>query len=133
MGFFDLFGKKPAAGPFVYDLDCSFTPLRLPSHRSGVVELFIRVRNNSDQEQLTSLVSVVPGVLGFEKLGLQHENETRLGMLKPGEERTIKLEVWSNQKTPPGLLKAKIFAISHYRDYAHILNEVRRIIDFRVA
>lgn len=133
MGFFDLFGKKPVTGPYLFDLNVSIHPLRLPAHHAGVAELTVRVRNNSDQELLTSVVAVLPRVLGFERIGLRQEHEQRLGPLKPGEERIVKIEVWSNQKTPPGAYVCKVFAISHYRDYAHILNEVRRIVDLRVA
>ena len=133
MGLLDLFGKKPVTGQFLFDLECSFHPLRLPAHKSDFGLLNVKVRNNSDQELLTSVVAVLPRELGFEKIGLQQEHEARLGLLKSGEERFLKIEVWSNQKTPPGIFKMKVFAISHYRDYAHILNEVRRILELRVA
>ena len=134
MGFFDsLFGKKQVLGPHIYSLECSFHPLRLSARHADWVDLEIRVRNNSDREMLTAVVAVVPKELGFEKIGLRQEHESRLGFMKPGEERFLKIQVWSNQKTPPGNFKMKVFAISHYRDYAHILNEVRRILELRVA
>jgi len=133
MGFFDFFGKKPVAGPYIFDLECSFHPFRLPSHQSDFVVLEVKVRNNSDQEFLTSVVAVLPRELGFEKIGLQQEHESRLGILKPGEERFVKIPVWATPKTPQGLYRVKVFAISHYRDYAHVLNEVKRTLELRVV
>lgn len=134
MGFFDnLFGKRQVATPYEYDLDCALHPFRLPAYRAEAVDLEVRIRNNSDQPLLTSVVVVVPRALGFEQIGLQQEHESRLGELKPGEERFLKIPVWSTPKTPPGSYKFAVFAISHYRDYGHILNEVKRTLDLRVA
>jgi len=134
MGFFGtLFGKKPVTGPFIFDLRCSFHPIRLPARKKDNIVLEVLVRNNSDQELLTSIVVIAPKELGFDQLGLQQEHESRLGFLKPGEERRVRLEVWSTQKTPPGLYPVKVFAISHYRDYAHVLNEVKKTIELRVV
>ncbi|HIH20894.1 TPA: hypothetical protein HA244_06525 [Candidatus Micrarchaeota archaeon] len=134
MSFFDsLFGKKEVVTPYMYGLECSFHPFRLRAHTKDAVDLEIRLRNNTDQELLSALVVVLPHDLGFEQIGLQQEHESRLGLMKPGEERFIKIPVWSNQKTPPGSYKVKIFAISHYRDYSHVLNEVKRTMELRVA
>ncbi|MFH1056896.1 MAG: hypothetical protein V1717_03825 [Candidatus Micrarchaeota archaeon] len=137
MGFLDFFegafGKKPVSGPYIFNLKYSLHPMRLTAHKKDHAILDVWVTNTADEEFLTSVVAVLPKDLGFEQLGLQQQHESRLGLLKPGEERHVRIEVWSTQKTPPGLYPLKIFAISHYRDYAHILNEVKRSLEVRVV
>jgi len=134
MGFFDnLFGKKEVISPYLYTLECSIHPFRLPAHKNDAVDLEVRVTNNSDQPLLTSIVTVCSRAVGFDSLGLQQQHESRLGEMKPGETRFVKIPIHSTPKTPPGSYKVAVFAISHYRDYAHILNEVKRVLELRVA
>ena len=133
MGILDFFGKRDVSHETVYKLRCELHPMRLVAHKNEFVELDVVVENASDQEMLTSLVAVAPKTLGFDRTGLQHERELRLGMLRPGETRSVKLQVWSNQRTEAGDFPLKVFAISHYRDYGHVLNEVRKDLTLRVT
>ena len=134
VGFLDnLFGKKEVISPYIYTLECSLHPFRLPAYRNDAVDLEVSVRNNSDQPLLTSIVTVCSQAVGFDNLGLQQQHESRLGELKPGETRFLKIAVHSTPKSAPGTYKLNVFAISHYRDYAHILNEVKRTLEVRVA
>ncbi|MEM4255507.1 MAG: hypothetical protein QXR53_04245 [Candidatus Norongarragalinales archaeon] len=134
MGFFDsLFGKKEVVSPFLYTLECSLHPFRLAAFKNDTVDLEVCVRNNSDRPLLTSIVTVCSKAIGFDTIGLQQQHESRLGELKPGETRFLKIPVHSTPKSQPGNYKIAVFAISHYRDYAHILNEVKRTLEVRVA
>ena len=82
MGFFDeLFGKKPAVTAYMYLLECAFHPFKLSARQHDAVDLEIRLKNTSGEVLLTSVVVVVPKELGFEKIGLQQEHESRLGLL----------------------------------------------------
>jgi uncharacterized membrane protein len=134
MAFFDLFGKKQVfSGPGPYALSCEIHPMRLPAHRNEFLDLEITVTNIAGQELLTSVVVVVPKTLGFEQTALNNEREIRLGMLQPRETRDLKVRVWGTQRTEAGTYPIKVFALSHYRDYGHVLNQVRRALELRVV
>lgn len=134
MGLFDnLFGKKEAISPYMYVLECSAHPFRLPAYKNGAIDLEVRVTNNTEQVLLTSIVTVCSRAIGFDTLGLQQQHESRLGELRPSESRFVKISVYSTPKSAPGTYKISVFAISHYRDYAHVLNEVKRSLELRVA
>ncbi|MDP2717599.1 MAG: hypothetical protein Q8P02_02555 [Candidatus Micrarchaeota archaeon] len=132
MGFLDFFGKKPVRG-FLFDLQASVHPFRLAAHRSDAVDLEVSITNASDQPQLTSVTIVVPCVLGLDRTGLMHEREVRLGTLQPGEQKRFKAGVFSNQKSAAGTYALQVFASAHYRDYGHLLNQVRIKVPVRVA
>ncbi|PIO05860.1 hypothetical protein COT29_03820 [Candidatus Micrarchaeota archaeon CG08_land_8_20_14_0_20_59_11] len=132
MGVFDLFGKKPVSSEFQYSLECSVHPIRLPAFKEDYVLLNVSLQNTSDQPLLTSLVLVVPKTIGFDRTALQQEHETRVGEMQPGERKGFPFKIWSTSRTRAGSYPLRVYAVSHYRDYGHILNEVRRTIDLRV-
>ncbi len=134
MGIFDLFGKKegPISGT-IYTLTAEMHPLRLAAHKNDYAQLNITLRNDFEKEQLTSLVISLPKTLGFDRSALNNQRKIRLGQLQPGETKTQQLEVWATQRTGPGLYPVKIYAISHFRDYGAVLNEVRKQLAVRVA
>jgi len=133
MGLFELFGKKPVTSNTVYTMDLETHPFRLNAHKNESVDLTIRLKNTLDKELLTSVVVVVQKPLSTDQTGLTQQREVRIGLLQPGEFKNVVIPIWSTQRTEPGVYKIKVFAISHYRDYGHILNEVRKTIDLRVV
>ena len=133
MGFLNLFVKRDVSRETIYKLHCELHPMRLVAHKNEFAELDVVLENASDQEMLTSLVAVCPRTIGFDRTGLQQEREIRLGMLRPGEQKSQRIQLWSTQRTEPGEYKLKVFAISHYRDYGHVLNEVRKDLSLRVS
>ena len=132
MGLFDLFGKKPVSSEFQYSLECNVHPIRLPAFKEDYVALDIALQNTSDQPLLTSLVLAVPKTIGFDRTALQQEHETRLGEMQPGERKALSFRIWSTQRTRPGTYPLRVYAVSNYRDYGHILNEIRKTVDLRV-
>ncbi|NUN11062.1 hypothetical protein HUU53_00250 [Candidatus Micrarchaeota archaeon] len=132
MGIFDFFGKKPVATDSEYVLECNFHPFRLSARRNDAVDLEITLKNNSDTVLLTSLVVVVPKQLGLDKTGLMLQREFRLGELNPGETKYFTVPIHSTPKSEPNNYPVKVFAISNYRDYGHVLNQVRKDLSLRV-
>lgn len=133
MTLFDLFGKKSVSDGTPFDLSFTFHPLRINAHKVDYIELIITLRNVSKEELLTSFVITVPKGLGFEQTGLSQEKELRLSFLKPGEEKKFKLNVYGNQRTRPDDYLVKMYAISHYRNYGHVLNEVKKEFTLRAV
>ncbi|MEM4390216.1 MAG: hypothetical protein QXG98_06200 [Candidatus Micrarchaeia archaeon] len=136
MGIFDIFRKKdvgegPAKGvPF--SLRARFSPIRM-SLKDGVVDLHITLKNLMGENVMTSVVVEVPKGLGFDATGLSNTREIRLGYLREKEERELVVPIHGSVvKTPPGEYNVTITAYAHYRDYAHILNSVRKTVSLRV-
>lgn len=133
MAIFDLFGKKPAAATSDFLLKCEFHPYRLQAHKNDYVDLEIDLTNVSRMDQLTSVVLVLPKPLGIDKTGLSQQKELRLGTLRAAETRHLLIPVWATQRTEPGNYAVRVYAISNYHDYGHVLNEARKIVELRVV
>jgi len=136
MGITDLlFGKKkvPAFSAGVFSINTTMHPFRIAAHKADYAQLDIVVTNKFEKELLTSITISVPKPLGFEQSTLSHQREIRAGMLAPGESKTVRVQIWGTARTDPGSYEIKIFAMSHYRDYSYVLNEVRKTVELRVA
>ncbi len=133
MGLFELFGKKPVATDAIYTLQTEIHPFRLNAYKNESVELITHVTNNLDKELLTSIVVVVQKPLSTDQTGLTQQRELRVGPLRPRETKRVTIPIWATHRAESGTYKIKVFAISHYRDYGHVLNEVRKILDLRVV
>lgn len=133
MGLLDLFGKKSMPDTALYDITAEAHPFRLPAHKNDSVDLEIALENICDKELLTSVVVVAQKPLSLDQTGLSQQREVRLGPMQSGERKALKVPVYSTPRTEPGVYSLKVFAISHYRDYGHVLNEVRKVLSLRVA
>ncbi len=133
MSLFELFGKKPLVGPSVYSLKCSLHPFRLPAHKNDAVDLEVDLQNTADKELLTSVVVEVKKPVALDQTGLTNTREIRLGPLQPGERKQLKIAVYSNPRVAPGAYEVKVVAIEHYRDYGHVINEVKKTLSLRAA
>ena len=136
MGITDiLFGKKqvPAFRDQVFTVGTTLHPMRLPAHKADYLNLDIDVRNTFDKPLLTSVVIRLPKELGIEQSALSHEREIRVGQLDGGATKSMRVMIWSTQRTDPGEYKIEIFVLSHYRDYSYVLNEVRKTVEVRAA
>ena len=122
MGLLELFGKKPVAINSPYAIAVEFHPMRLQARKNDFVQLEADLQNISGEEYLTSLVIVVQKPLALDQSGLSNQRELRLGLLKPGEVKRLTINVYGTARTESGDYLVKIYAISHYRDYGHILN-----------
>lgn len=132
MGFFDLFGKKKFDAKNPFSLKAETHPYSLRANVNDFVDLEVSLANNADAPILASIVLSVPKGLGFERSAIQPQREVRLGFIKPGEQKFVKVPLWATQRTQKGNYPIEIVAISHYNDYAHVLNEARKTIVLRV-
>jgi len=133
MGLLDFFGKQKGASDTFFLIDSRLHPIRLLSHRNDSADLEITVTNTFDKELLTSLVIRAPKTLGFDQTALSQQKEIRLGPLPPNKTVFLKIPVFSTQRTTPGSYPLSIHAVSHYRDYGFVLNEVRKNMELRVV
>lgn len=130
---FELFGKKQVETNALYAIYTEIHPYSLKPNKSDFADLEITLTNNSGTELLTAIVVTVPKGLGFERSAISREKEVRLGYLPPKARKYVKLQLWGTERTEKGVYPVNVFAISHYKDYGHVLNEARKAIDFRVG
>ncbi|MCL4404821.1 MAG: hypothetical protein M1544_00425 [Candidatus Marsarchaeota archaeon] len=130
MAIFNIFGKKDAASDLTkaipYRISTELVPYKLYSDRKSQVSLFLKVKNATKEVLLTSVVLELPSQLGFDDMGMQKQKELRLGEVKPGEEREARLDIHNTMNADPGEYTIAITTISHYRDYGHVLNAVKK-------
>ncbi|VVB57630.1 Uncharacterised protein [uncultured archaeon] len=137
MGLFDnLFGSSsseaaPKGSPFAFSY--SFRPMRLTGRSNSSVDLLVDLRNASNSPQMCSLVVELPKALGFDGVGLHKTKELRLGTLEAGAQKSLPVSICGTSQTQPGVYRLKVTVYSHYRDYAHVLNSVSKIIELRVV
>jgi uncharacterized membrane protein len=130
MGLLDLFGKRDVSDELTrkvpYSLTLQLHPLRLSANRSDSVMLKISLSNVSNEPILTSIVISVPKKLGLDQTGLQQIREIRLGELSKGEAKTVNVEIYGSMKTDSAEYPIEVTAISHYRNYAYVLNSEKK-------
>jgi uncharacterized membrane protein len=130
MGIFNIFGKRDVStdieknSPF--RISTELVPYRLYSHKKGGSSLFVRVRNMTKEVLLTSVVAELPEQLGFDEIGMAKQREVHVGELAPGEEHEVRMDVFNTLNADPGEYTLTLTAIAHYRDYAHVLNAVKK-------
>jgi len=135
MGFLDIFGKKeeskPAGIPF--KLETRFRPIRLKALGESKTELLIDLQNMGGEDVLVSLVVKLPDKIGFDTIGLYRAKEIRIGQMGNGEGKNLNIEIFGSSKTTAGNYEVEITAFSHYRDYGHVLNSVKKKVTLRVV
>jgi uncharacterized membrane protein len=130
MGIFNIFGKRDVStdieknSPF--RISTELVPYRLYSHKSGSASLFVKIRNMTKEVLLTSIVAELPQQLGFDEIGMAKQREVRIGELAPDEEREVRMEVFNTLTADAGDYTLTLTAIAHYRDFAHVLNAVKK-------
>jgi len=137
MGIFNLFGKKDASEDLIkgmpYRISTEWVPYKLYASRKSSSTLVIRVKNMTKEVLLTSVVIELPKQLAFDNISIEKEKELRLGELAPDEEREIRTEVMTTLSSDPGEYTLSLTAIAHYRDYGHVINEVKRRVAVEVV
>ncbi len=130
MGILDIFGKKDVAAdlgkkvPFM--IKTEFTPYRLKSKVSSTVTMNLGVRNITGEPVLGSVVVELPRQLSFDSIGASKQKEVRLGTIASNEEKTASIDVFGGTGTDRGTYTLTLTAFIHYRDYGHVINEVRK-------
>ena len=125
--------SKKKISPFRITL--SFTPLRLSAYKKNPVTLIVKITNNLDKEQLVSVDALLPSnsMLGFDGIGVNKINETKVGKIMPGEKKEARIEIWANNQTKKGKYPIEVRVYSHYLNYNKVLSYVRKSTNLRVA
>ena len=130
MGLLDLFGKKNVSDAlgarFPYMMKTEFTPYHLKSRERSSSTLVVTLKNITGEPVMSSVVVSVPKQLSLDPTGLGKEKEVKLGALAPNEEKEAKIEIYGDVGTEKGEYTLTVTSFVHYRDYAHILNSMRK-------
>lgn len=130
MGIFDLFGKKDVTTDLKkalpYNISTGFSPFKLKANLRGSSTLSINLKNMTSEPVMSSVVVQVPDRISLDTTGLAREKEFRLGTLGPNEAKDARIEIFGNSGTDKGEYTITITAFIHYRDYAHVLNAMKK-------
>jgi hypothetical protein len=130
MGIFDLFGKKDVGTDLrkqlPYNITTEFVPYKLKANNRGSATLIVGLKNMTQEPVTSSVVVEVPDRISLDTTGIAREKEVRLGNLAPNESREAKVEIFSGSGTDKGEYTITITAFIHYRDYAHVLNAMKK-------
>lgn len=137
MGILDIFGKKDAAkeitkGP-PYSVATELVPYKLYAKKGSSATLKIKLKNLTKDILLTSVVAEVPAKLGFDEMLVSKQRELRVGEVNPDEEKELNLALYSSLGSDPGEYTLTLTTIAHYRDYAHVLNAVKKRVSVEVV
>ncbi len=116
-----------------FKLTTSLRPVRLRAMTQNSCDLIITIQNLDSKSLMCSVVVESPNSLGFDSVGLHKKKELRLGNLDVAKSRSIPVSIHANNQTPAGTYRFFITAYSHYRDYTHVLNSVRKSVELRVV
>ena len=130
MGIFDLFGKKDVGTDLrkqlPYNITTQFVPYKLKANSRGSTTLLVNLKNMTESPVTSSVVVEVPERISLDSTGMSKEKEVRLGTLGPNESKEAKVEIFSSAGTDKGGYTLTITAFIHYRDYAHVLNAMKK-------
>lgn len=130
MGIFDLFGKKDVGTDLrkqlPYNITTQFVPYKLKANTRGSTTLVVNLKNMTESPVTSSVVVEVPERISLDSTGMSKEKEVRLGTLGPSESKEAKVEIFSSAGTDKGEYTLTITAFIHYRDYAHVLNAMKK-------
>ena len=137
MKLFNLFGKKNVSDELSkaapYRIITEFVPYKLYANRKSVSSLIIRLRNNTSEPLMTSLVIEVPKQLSMDEMGLLKSKEIRVGDIAPNEDKELKADIFGGTGTDKGEYTISVTAFAHYRDYGHVLNAMKKRTSIEVV
>ncbi len=134
LDFLSAGGKSRDAS--VYGLSCELHPYSLKANANDYLDLEIDLENFTGEQaksnEFTSIVVSLARGLGVDRSAISQTREIRLGQLKAGEKRHLKMQVWATQRTEKGTYACTIKAIQHDRDYSHVKNAATKRLSIRV-
>ncbi len=137
MKLFNLFGKKNVSDELSkaapYRIITEFVPYKLYANRKSTSSLIMRLRNNTSEPLMTSLVVEVPKQLSMDEMGLLKSKEMRIGDIAPNEDKEFRTEIFSGTGTDKGEYTISVTAFAHYRDYGHVLNAMKKRTSIEVV
>ncbi|MDE1822823.1 MAG: hypothetical protein KGH69_02950 [Candidatus Micrarchaeota archaeon] len=130
MGFFDLFGKKDVSKDLgrqmPYAIKTELVPYKMKANVRSSSSLRISLKNQTGEPVVSSVVVEVPERISLDETGFTKQKEVRLGTLAPDEEKDAIIGLFGDSGTDKGEYTLTITAFVHYRDYAHVLNAMKK-------
>jgi uncharacterized membrane protein len=130
MAILGIFNKSNKTGNLVnnvqFKISTELFPYKLYSNRKCYSTLTISITNISDEPLLSSLNFELPSQLSFDETGISHNKEIKLGELSQNELKKINVNIYNNLKADAGNYTMIIIANSHYKDYDHVINSIRK-------
>ena len=137
MGFLDIFGKKDSASEITkgppYSIATELNPYKLYAKKRSSAALSVRVKNLTRDVLLTSVVFESPEKLGFDETTVSRQREVRVGELQPGDQKEMRIPIYGGVGTDAGEYTLTLTVIAHYRDYAHVLNAIKKRVNIEVV
>lgn len=119
----------------VFSISTKFLPLRLSANKEDSIDMLIKVKNISNDDQLVSVDIFVPKgeLLGFDPTCIKKHHEKRVGNVKAGDSTEFNVTIWSNNQTKEGTYPIELMIYSHYLDYDKVLTSMRKMTSVRVV
>ncbi|MCC7552176.1 hypothetical protein KO317_00735 [Candidatus Micrarchaeota archaeon] len=136
MGIIDTIknlGKQKENSSKLMTISTQFQPYRLNAHKNESIDLLVTVKNNDSKVNMISVVAKCPDKIGFGSPGINKTEQKKLGDFQPGEEKTVIFKVQGNSNTLPNDYPIALFVYSHFRDYDHVENAIRKLITLRAV
>lgn len=108
------------------------SPYKLILHEGGRVTLEVTVQNRSSEPKLVSVTVTTPYDLALNTGGFMRRQEQRLGVMKPGEERTVVFNIFARPTTSPGTYELIVTGTEHEDSYEYVLNETEKHVKLTV-
>ncbi len=126
-------GKKDENSSKPITMTTQFKPYRLNAYKNESIDLVVVVKNNDSKANLISIMAKCPNNLGFGSTGINKTEQKRIGEVPSGGERTVIFKVHGNSNTGPNEYPMGVLVYSHFRDYDHVENAVRKMITLRAV
>ncbi|MEM3841319.1 MAG: hypothetical protein QXN59_01325 [Candidatus Micrarchaeaceae archaeon] len=129
MAFLGMLGKKSPqiAEKFSpYMVTTEWFPYKFYSNKKGSSILFVKLKNLTNEPLLTSFLVELPGKLSFDEIGLAKEKLTKVGEIKPMEEKELRFNVFNSIGIEPGEYTVTLTTTAHYQNYDKVINVVRK-------
>jgi hypothetical protein len=136
MSILDVFRKKDDVADqkrAPYLVQTELTPYRLYANKTSSVTLIVKIKNLVKEPLLTSFMVELPAAISFDEMGMAKSKEFKLGDLNSGEEKELRIPLFGGMKTEKGEYTIRLKTTAHFRDYDHVVNQMRQNKSIGVA
>jgi uncharacterized membrane protein len=125
----DAAGQKQAP----YLVQTELNPYRLYANRTSSATLVVKIKNITKEPLMTSFMVELPSAISLDELGMSKSKEFRIGDINAGEEKELRITLFGGMKTERGDYTIRLRTTAHFRDYNHVINEMRQNKSIGVA
>lgn len=128
MDIFGVFKKKTdqAGAKLPYLVMTEWMPYRLYANQKGSASLMVKIKNVTNDTLLSSVSVELPKNLGFDPTSMSKLKEVKLGNIAPNEQKELHFDVYNSVGADKGKYSVDLTVMSHYRDYGHIIDSVKK-------